>query len=421
MKLLWVMNSPIGPAASILGQAYGGASGGWIQSEYEALLKQDVDFFVLSTLPSVKKGEILHRKSEMGELYCVHAPRISSGITVPQILRENVQQVIRQINPDVIHIWGTETWLSNEVSKCKAAAPKVIFIQGLIGVHRRYLGGYFGNLSEDRKYCTRKAFTVRIKSLFRNSGFLRQAEIERETIANCGNVIVDSDFARAYCASIRPDIQCFQHTLMPNQLFEHRKWKLERCNRHSIFTVYGSSAEKGTQNLLKAVAIVKDSIPDVTVLIPGIYDLDAKGKLLPGQKGSFQNVLYRMIQDYDLMDHVHFTGRLNAAQMAETMEKCHLFVNPSCMEVHALSLREAMVEGVPSISAQCGSVAEYLQHKENGLMYRYEEYETLAYYIKMIYRSDELANKLSANAVKAFEKMQEGDQSLDQIYRVLQR
>ena len=420
MRLLWVMNSPIGPAASILGQAYGGASGGWIQSEYEALLKQDVDFFVLSTLPSVKTGKILRKKNDMGELYCVHAPRVSSGITVPLILRENVQQVIQQINPDVIHIWGTETWLSHEVSKCQTAAPKIIYIQGMIGVHRRYLGGYFGHLPEDRRYSKRRALMVRIKSIIRNHGFLRQAEIERETIANCGNVIVDSDFARAYCASVRPDIQCFQHTLMPNQLFIHRTWQLEQCNRHSIFTVYGSSAEKGTQNLLKAVAIVKDSIPDITVLIPGIYDLDAQGSLLPGQKGSFQNVLYRMIQDYGLTEHVHFTGRLNAAQMAETMEKCHLFVNPSCMEVHALSLREAMVEGVPCISAQCGSVAEYLRHRENGLMYRYEEYETLAYYIKMIFQSDELANRLSSNAVRAFEKMQKNDQSLGQIYRVLQ-
>lgn len=421
MKILWVMNSPIGPAASILGQTYGGTSGGWIQSEYEALLKQDVNFFVLSTLPSVKKGEILHKQSDIGELYCVHAPRVASGITVSQKLRENVLKTIRQINPDVIHIWGTETWLSNEVSKCKTDAPKVIYIQGLIGMHRRYLGGYFGNLSEDRKYCSQKALMVHAKSVFRNRGFLRQADVERETIANCGNVIVDSDFARAYCSSIRPDIRFFQHTLMPNQLFERRNWKLEQCNRHSIFTVYGNSAEKGTQNLLKAVAIVKGSIPDVTVLIPGIYDLDAQGKLLPGQKGSFQNVLYRMIQDYDLTNHVHFTGRLNAAQMAETMEKCHLFVNPSCMEVHALSLREAMVEGVPCISAQCGSVAEYLRHRENGLMYRYEEYETLAYYIKMIFQSDELANGLSAKAVKAFEMMQKDDLPLDHIYRVLQR
>lgn len=420
MKILWVMNSPIGPAASILGKAYDGTSGGWIQSEYETLLKQDVDFFVLSTLPSVIKGEVLHKQSNIGELYCVHAPRVSSGVTVSGILRENVQQIIQQINPDVIHIWGTETWLSNEVSKCKTAAPKVIFIQGLIGVHRRYLGGYFGNLSEDRKYCARKAFIVRVKSLFRNSCFLRQVEIERETIANCGNVIVDSDFARAYCTSIRPDIQCFQHTLMPNQLFENRKWKLEQCQRHSIFTVFGSSAEKGTQNLLKAVAIVKDSIPDVTVYIPGTYNLDTQGKLLPGQTGSFQNVLYRIMQDYGLTDHICFTGRLNAAQMAETMERCHLFVNPSCMEVHALSLREAMVEGVPCISAQCGSVAEYLRHRENGLMYRYEEFETLAYYIKMVFQSDELANRLSTNAVKTFEMLQKDDLSLNQVYQVLQ-
>ena len=39
MKVLWVSNSPIGPSAEILGKEYQGSSGGWIQSEYEALDK----------------------------------------------------------------------------------------------------------------------------------------------------------------------------------------------------------------------------------------------------------------------------------------------------------------------------------------------------------------------------------------------
>ena len=41
MRLLWISNSPIGPAAAILGEEYKGSSGGWIQSEYEALDKSN--------------------------------------------------------------------------------------------------------------------------------------------------------------------------------------------------------------------------------------------------------------------------------------------------------------------------------------------------------------------------------------------
>lgn len=421
MRVLWVSNSPIGPAANILGEEYKGSSGGWIQSEYETLDKANVDLFILSTLSSVKRGKILCQKNEIGEVYCVHAPKLSTGVAAPQILQDNVREIIEKIKPDVIQIWGTETWLSSAVSKCKTAAPKIIYIQGLLGIHKRYLGGYFGNLSEDKKYSIGISLPIWGKSLYRKWSFLRQAEIEQETIRNCKNVILDSDFAKSYCYSISSDVRSFHRVLMPNTLFQKRNWKIERCQKHSIFTIFGSSAEKGTHNLLKAVSIVKRNFPDITVNIPGIYDLDAQGSLMPGKKGSFQNVLYSMIQDFGLDENVHFTGRLSAPQMAEALENCHLFVNPSCMEVHALSLREAMLVGVPSISAQCGSVAEYLKHKENGLIYRYEEYESLAYYINMIFQSDELAKHLSGNAKNAFLDMQKADLTLNQIYEELLR
>lgn len=419
MKVMWVMNSPIGPAASILGAEYKGSSGGWIQSEYEALEKENVEWYFLCTSCNVKQGEILHRKSQIGDLFCINAPRISSGIAAPQKLQRSVRDVIDRINPDVIQIWGTETWLSNAVSKCQTRAPQIIFLQGLLGVHKRYLDGYFGIHSEDKRYVAIKNPMVWARSAFRKWGFLRQAEIEKETICNCKNVILDSDFARAYCSSIGSEVRCFQHVLMPNKLFQNREWKLEQCRKHSIFTVYGSSAEKGTHNLLKAVAIVKRSYPDVSVNIPGVYELDTQGALQPGKKGSFNNVLYNMIHDYGLVENVHFTGRLNVDKMAENLAMCHLFVNPSCMEVHALSLREAMVEGVPCISAQCGSVAEYLKHRKTGLIYRYEEYETLAYYINMVFSSNDLAKQLSHNARDAFADMKKLDLSLRQIYDAL--
>jgi len=417
MRLLWVSNSPIGPAAAILGEEYKGSSGGWIQSEYEALDKKNNQIFFLSTLPSVKKGVVLHVKNNSGEIFCVNAPRISYGISTPDLLQKNIQESIDIINPDIIQIWGTETWLSNAVSKCKTKAPKIIFIQGIIGVHKRYLGGYFGICKEDRKYLHGESIVSKLKSLLRKRNFIRQAEIEKETIANCKNVIVDSDFAKAYCSSIAADIVCYQHVLLPNNLFLQKHWELESCNKHSIFTVYGSSAEKGIQNLIKAVAIVKRRYPDVKVLIPGGYQLGEKGKLTSSKSGSFQNILNNMIIDLNIVENVEFTGRLNASQMAETMEKCQIFVNPSCMEVHALALRESMMVGLPCISAQSGSVVEYLQHKVNGLLYRYEEYESLAYYIEKLFDSDDFANGISIAARKAFDKMQNESKDLEDIYK----
>ena len=75
--------------------------------------------------------------------------------------------------------------------------------------------------------------------------------------------------------------------------------------------------------------------------------------------------------------------------MALRLEKANCFVNPSVMENHALSLREALIVGVPSISTVCGSVSDYVVNGKNGFLYRYEEYEVLAELIGRVFEMKE--------------------------------
>lgn len=416
MKVLWVSNSPIGPAAKLLGEEYAGSSGGWIQSEYEQLDKSNIEFSFLTTLPSISKGDTLHKTGIEGELYCIHAPKICYGVYADAILQKNIQEVIDKVKPDIIQIWGTETWISNAVSRCKTKAMKFIFIQGLIGVHKRYIGGYFGRLKEDQEYFKGVGLYSKLKKVYREHQFIKQAEIEAETIKNCGNVIIDSNFAAAYCKSIEKKVTCYWHSLKPNSVFYRYKWDYNKCNKNTIFTVYGSSSEKGTQNLLKALAIVKKYIPDTHLIIPGPYQTDNGGKLLPSKKDEFQMVIYNMIKRLGLIDNISFPGRLAPEGMASTMSKANVFVNPSCMEVHALSLREALTVGLPCISSLCGSVGEYLHHGENGYLYRYEEYEVLAYYLLKVLRNPEQAINLSSNSISNINTRK--SQTLNSIYNL---
>jgi glycosyltransferase involved in cell wall biosynthesis len=58
-------------------------------------------------------------------------------------------------------------------------------------------------------------------------------------------------------------------------------------------------------------------------------------------------------------------------------------------------LKEAMMVGVPSIASAVGGVPEYVRHGENGFLYRFEEYEIMAGYIKRLFDDDALAEKIS--------------------------
>lgn len=418
MRILWVSNSPIGPAADILNQTYGGSSGGWIQTEYENFdkSKENAEFFFLSTLPTVKKNEFLKKANDKGTLYCVNAPKVQYGVIPDEKTVKLTEKIIDEIKPDIIQIWGTETWLSYAVSLCSQSVPKVVFIQGLIGMHQRYLGGYFGNMPEDKAFKKNITFISRLKETIRRIQFKKQADIEGKTLMNCGNVIVDSDFARSFCNSVSPDINCFEHKLVPNNIFFTKKWDYEKCKKYSIFTVYGSSAEKGTQNLLKALSIVKKSFPDVELVIPGPYAINTDGRLSDAKKAPFQTVIRNMILTLGLGGNVRFTGKLNQKEMSEKMVKANIFVNPSCMEVHALSLREAMTVGVPCISSMCGSVNSYLKNGYNGYIYRYEEYEVLAFYLKRLLENPGVQKEFSENSYNSMRENTDDSLALEEIY-----
>ena len=105
-------------------------------------------------------------------------------------------------------------------------------------------------------------------------------------------------------------------------------------------------------------------------------------------------------------DNIVFLGKLNPKQMAERLSKTHIFVNPSCMEVHSMGLREALTVGVPSISSCCGSIPEYIQHQKNGYMYRYEEHEQLAYYIQLLLKDEKHCLEFSIFGKNALDDMQ---------------
>lgn len=390
MRVLWVSGRLIGPAATIINSDYKGTSGGWIQTEYEELNKTDIEMFYLA---GVKSSSVVNKT---GNVYCVKLPDISNGIKAPKRLVAEVEHVISEISPDVIQLWGTETCLHEAVSRIMPHIPKVIYIQGIIGVHERYRGGYMDRA--DKSYGRSIPFVKRAEQKIRKIAFKRQADIERIILERCKNVILDNDFSRAYCFSVDENIRSFNRQLNANKCFRNETWDIRSISRNTLFTVFGGSPDKGLHQLLKALILVKREIPDVKLRVPGSFALDENGKVARRKASSYEKWISKFIYNNNLAENVVFIGAKTQEVMAKEAKNAHIFVNPSCMEVHALSLREAMTVGVPCISSLCGSVSEYLHSGDNGILYRYEDYEVLAYNIVKLLKNDDLACRLGKNA-----------------------
>ncbi|MDO5547853.1 MAG: glycosyltransferase family 4 protein [Eubacteriales bacterium] len=411
MRVLWVSGRLIGPAASIINSDYQGTSGGWIQTEYDDLNKTDIEMFYLAGVKSA------HSVKKKDNVYCVQLPKVSNGINAPRSLVSEIDRIVNEIAPDVIQLWGTETCLQEAVSKVAPTIPKVVFIQGLIGMHDRYRGGYMDRT--DKSYGRSISIPKKIEIEIRRIAFKRQIVIEQSILKRCKNVIVDNDYSRAYCYSVSKNIRFFNRQLNANGCFKSKSWDITSAVKYSLFTVYGGSPDKGLHQLLKALVLVKREIHDIKLRVPGPFKLDKNGVMIRENASSYEKWISSFIQKNDLVGNVEFIGSKTQSEMAEEAMKANVFVNPSCMEVHALSLREAMTVGVPCISSLCGSVSEYLHSGENGILYRYEEHEVLAYNIIKLFKDDNLAIRLGRNARNDMLSATESNVSipLEEIYK----
>lgn len=417
MKVLWVQFAPFGMAGEVLGMKGNGISGGWIASEYEALDKSQVDVSFLCCSTAIK--QTLHKKNETAKAWCLPAPKITYGKDYTRQYAEEIKDVVEQVRPDLIHLWGTETFLPHIVTILTPDIPKVLYVQGLLGMHERYVGGYI--TGEDKKYYRRANVVQRIIGKIRDRYFKKQVELEHDIIREAKNIITDNQFSRAYCNSVSGDCRYYSHALLPSKTFsEAKKWDINNIERNTIFALYSLYPEKGLQQLLKALKIIKRDKSNIKVFVPGPYHIK-DGKLIGKGLLPYETWLNNYLEVNGLIENVEFIGAQSPAGMLNYFQKSHIFVNTSCMEVHSSTLREAMTVGIPSISTLCGSVAEYLKHGENGLLYRYEEPEVLAWEILSILNNDSLAVKLSSNASGTMDEFETQVKSctLDSIYNTV--
>jgi glycosyltransferase involved in cell wall biosynthesis len=142
-----------------------------------------------------------------------------------------------------------------------------------------------------------------------------------------------------------------------------------------IGTVGNLYPVKGQTYLLKAIAAVAQSFPDVTCLIAG------RGQLL----GALQAETARL----GIGDRVHFLGFRQ--DIPELLREMDIFVLPSLSEGLPLSALEAMAAGKPVIATDVGGTSEAVLDGRTGFLVPPEDPQALSDKITHLLRHRELA------------------------------
>ncbi len=377
MKVLWLCNLILPEIARELGLEASNKEG-WVAGLAEIMLREQkqnqIKLAVASPVPErflSSQDEILTRELTVqgGEItFFGFAEDVGNPHLYDEGLEKRLAKVMEMFEPEVIHCFGTE--FPHTLAACRAAKDRSRILITIQGLCAPYADAYEADLPE--RVIKRKTFRDLLKRddiPTQKEKFRLRGIYEREAVSLAGTLGGRTAWDRGYGTEWNPEARYFvmKETLRSN--FYEGRWEKEKCEEHSIFLSQGDYPIKGLHYMLAAMPGILEKYPDAKVYVAG-NKITAyqtwKEKL---KLSSYGKYLRELMAENHLENKVIFLGKLNSAQMKEQYLKSNLFVCPSSIENSPNSLGEAMLLGMPCVTADVGGILSIFDAGKDGVVY----------------------------------------------------
>ena len=379
MRILWVCNVALPEIAAKLNMEASNKEG-WLSGMAHAVLKnrsaenavEIAIAFPVAAEYCDNGGETCHVTVEI-EGSPVECYGFLEDVRCPENydagLESRLDGIIGEVRPDIVHCFGTE--YPHTLAVCKVFPDKERILLGIQGLCAIYAKAYFANLPE--KVVRSVSFRDWLKQdsiLQQQHKFYLRGENEIQAVKLAGNITGRTKWDKENCLAWNPNAKYFKMNENLREAFYRNQWKLEECELHSIFLSQGDYPIKGLHYMLLALPDILKKFPDTKVYVAGnslVNYSTLKDKIKISAYGKY---LRKLLKQSRLEDKVIFVGRLTAEQMLARYLKSHLFVCPSSIENSSNSLGEAMLLGMPCVSADVGGLSSIFTDGEDGIMYK---------------------------------------------------
>jgi glycosyltransferase involved in cell wall biosynthesis len=260
MIILWFSNIEITQNIS--------STGTWIYTMANALV--DSGKIELINITEGNVSELEYRDNGKLKQWIIPKSKLRNGLPNIFIIKEIVE-LVNQIKPDVVHIWGTENYWGLLFSRGMVKGNVIIDIQGLKFIWYKY---FFSGLSYfDILKCI--AFKDLLKPQFsifgRVNSFKKWGEYELEIIKSIPHIGVQSNWVRAQISYINPEATLFTSKIQLRKPFlTKKKWERDNSDHFRIFTSTSAVLSyKGLHVLIEATNILKKKYIGVKLVIDG--------------------------------------------------------------------------------------------------------------------------------------------------------
>ncbi|WP_455192178.1 glycosyltransferase family 4 protein [Gemmiger sp.] len=390
MKILWVTSQVLPLVSDELGIKKSGF-GGWVMNMLNQLKKEDdIELGVAMVSTAVSKLTMY----KVDGVDCFIAP--DKG--VKEISDENRDRILKMFCPSLIHIEGNEFQIHCSFSRVKSV-PVLLSLQGILSGYEPYQYGelpmpeYMVNL---RLHNFISAWILYIK---KQTLFKTRLKYENEAIKNVRYISGRTFWDRAHSYWINPKADYFICNRILREAFYKEHWNSEDIEEHSIFVGNGYSPLKGLHFVIDALALLVSEFPDAKVYVSGDCPI-IESNTPTLRKYSYGRILKNKIKEYGLEQHVIFIGSLNGDDMIARMKKSNVYVLPSLIENSPNTLGEAMMLGMPCVSAYTGGASEMASDNDECLFYRANDPSLLAWKIRKVFVNKSMAKTMGEKARK---------------------
>lgn len=371
MRVLWVCNIMLPRIAKTLGLEVNNKEG-WITGLMDAVLAFNQDSAEKEVqlgiaFPIAKDQEFLQGTLTINEDYDIPFYGFRENVLAAEQydveIEADMERILKHFKPDMIHCFGTE--YPHTLAAVKVFQKPERTLIGIQGLCKVCADCYMANLPKKvQRSVTFRDFLKKDWLLKQQQKFEERGYWEVLAIKCAGHITGRTHWDKYWTTKWNPkaSYHTMNETLRKN--FYVGEWKKEACEPHRIFLSQGDYPIKGLHYMLLALPKILKVYPDTKVYVAGNSLLRGDGIVAKLKISGYGAYLQKLIKKYHLEDKVEFMGRLSEGEMKEAYLKSQLFVCPSSIENSPNSLGEAMILGMPIVTADVGGVRTMIAEDE---------------------------------------------------------
>lgn len=305
------------------------------------------------------------------------AERTANVLTNFKTVAKEVPAIVNRIEPDVLHVYGTENPdYSAGVMSLINKYPVLITIQG------------YAYLAEDRP--------MRLDQKFQ----LIRRKLEREINMAAPYMVVSPNFPNM--PEFKPFENCQKRLLSGGNITRRPLVEAEKAEKKYDVSFYGRvTPDKGVEDLVKAIALLYSRGLKLSTLIIG--------KCTP----AYQEKLRSIANEYHAGDMLNFTGFVEDHEdVYNFAASSRLVALPTRVDLMPNTIREAISMGLPVVASDAGYIPSLNSERLSVIIHKAGDVDDLANKIEFLYTNPELIQTLIRNGRETFfERF-----SMDKVY-----